>query len=731
MIPNRSPSGRPRSARPRSWLQLRALALLAVARASSPPYLTPEGSLLYFEASEKILEMVRLAEVEAENWRRNRTILARTPYSKGCFQVPGSVCQRLAFHDVMVGPAKALVGDKELFVISTNPVRKVPGDRQDLHVDLDLWAEECGGRNSVSVWVLLEREPGPSEPKQASQGLPSPVIFVDGSHKSNELVQNLRKEIGCRTSAGWYTVNMTHMDPRKRFMSEDDPRCRASAIIRLARKRWPHIKFHVRPGPVKPNSGVAWVGWTWHETHDDGHRFSFLAQYGTEECVRAVRRPRYFDIKTNWRSNDWFNFLPVRPSHSIRSPSPFDRLLGIPVGRDDDKTVVAPREKCLPIVDESVAAMAHAAKPRLVRRNMPVMTVKPPVFTVDNSRFDPSGWTKLAWQKVVLASPHLSRLSAHIVHVRSRRPTQRAPYVHDLDEIRIVLDGNVTYGVGFSGECGAYSVYDAQKGHVNFFPSLFARSMASTSSTELVIYFLPRRSETRLNYTVAKGKGFGEGARIFLTGASMAGDSLRVTHSNNTSLFSDGTRPEPGRNASFLLWSLSKVSSSSDRLTRESKEQRFHAMQELGYSHIRSKVHSYGYGTRHPKSSHFYDLILVPLNGAITLAVHGVRSSRTVGMWNFAVVPAFTKFSVYHRSGPLWRSIDVLFVEVAAANRTTENNWTEHGRKRRRYEHYTGIFPPRDEHAEEGSFHHDITRLWDVSEQEVSSQLFVGAEQGL
>lgn len=606
---------------------------------------SPHGSLQYFRGTSAIYRMALDAEAEAQRWRSNRTILPRRPYAKGCFQQPESACRRLAMDPVFVDAAKALVGEKDLFVMATNPVRKVPGDRQDLHVDLDVWAPECGGNNSVSVWLLLEHDPAAR----------TPIVFVDGSEKTEALAQELRNSMGCRTAGGWYNLENK---------ADDELRCQADAMTRVASERWPELGLEVARGPADAGVGVAWRGWTWHMTHDDGDRFAFLVQYGTEKCVRAVRRPRHWDIvrdTPHWRSDDWFAFVPVDPE-SVKIPSPFDQLIGVPPQKSTNgkhrKTTPASKARhhsqphrksndlCRPTVDKSVDKLSRRAEPfQLAPRRPPWSPTSA----------DENGWTD------AVASPHLSLLTARVSRTSSGAVFQ-PPHVHRyLDEIRIVLEGSVTYGVGYTGECGYYAVYDALPGHVNFFPSRLSRTSLASNSTELVLYFAPKLGRPRTDASHSENfPSFGDPARRFLTQASMAGDRLRATHAAESSLCSNGTRPLPGTTVSSTVWSLIPVRP--DQVKRAFLEERRHALKDIGYRHLRSKVVSYGAFFAATPSSHFYDTVVVPLTGAIRITTHGGRVLSLVTLGSFALVPAGLAHGFQADRDS---SVDVLTIELA------------------------------------------------------------------
>lgn len=658
-----------------------AYAVVLATRCDGQPLgFSKEGSLNFFRASDALTKLALDAETEAEDWRTNRTKLPRKPYPKGCWQQPNSACRRLATHPEFLAAAKTMTGDKDLFIVATNPVRKIIGDRQDLHTDLDLWAPECANNNSASVWVLLEFD---SDSR-------SPVLFIDGSDKTGVMAQDIREEMGCRVQGGWYNIA---------DRPDDAEECRAEKVLEVARAKFPEIDLKIVTGPIEPNVGVAWSGHSWHETMDDGNRLAALVQYGTEECARAVRRPRHWDVSRRlppWRSDDWFAWMPAEKRNLLKTPTPFDTFTMGPLGGDerdkkdaDDRKEELIREeaeigagsrrriesssglktvlemdtgKCMPSLVDPITDVykSHVVPKNILRKRSVPFKASPEIH---RSGEDPREMAERSWQNSI-ASPHSHFFVAHVAQYQSNGEISlvHENHVHTYDELRIVLEGKVSYSVGYDGTCGMYSVFDAFPGQVNFFPSRLAHSVRSSeiNSAELVIHFAPKSRDVTKSIDLTTDT-LGHPSRRYLTVIGTVADKLRFVLRNEASFLTNGTKPDRGKTHVATLFSL--VGQLARTLPEDLREDRIKALDDLGYQLLRSKIISFGASVTMPSSSHYYDVLVVALSDRAKLL--GPKGGEVIILekLDYAIVPSGREFGIQAFESS---SVDVLIIEFSA-----------------------------------------------------------------
>jgi hypothetical protein len=615
------------------------------------------------------------ARLVAGGWNASASMfeLARQPLmirTKVCW-VWSAACRALALHPAFAAQARSVLGaGVPLYVKTTQIIAKDAGAWQPMHTDLDMWAEECRGAGSATVWALVRVGQDPL-PRAA-------ITVIEGSQRTNVSFDHWISERDCWTPRTWRL--------RGQGPLEMAPHCTDEELVRKAQATWPAAGLRYVDGPVHLWDGLVWRGSTWHETHDDASRTAVLIQYGTEACMRALRAPQNFpfDPRIRWRGPDRYPFLavpelsPAQAASVVRAAAGW-RSAGI-AGGD-----VAPFQRAhwwdtymLPYTegrqrlfwpDERGAippanwhdACAHQLAPVSLRVPRTDATVRTGVLRATLADFSPEGSPDRTlggidvhhW-KHVQRTPHLALISAQLMRGRRGGAPEIPARAQPTDELCVVLEGKLDYVLGLRGQCGLFSAFVAERGHIGLIPAglYHARGPSNESDArELCVRFAPRSRDPHFAQSSALERLPAlSHNKQWLTAVAAASLAASKLPAQGRALAADGTGAPAGESFETLLWHF------------ENK-----AGDALGYRQLVGYVVSMGAGARQRVDSSALDVLIVPLHGTTRVRADSAAAGALIlTPGEFAVVPVGASgrgIALAANSGPA----DCLVVKVASA----------------------------------------------------------------
>lgn len=588
--------------------------------------------------------------------------LPRMVEAKQCW-IWSKACRELALHPELASHARSLLGhSRPLFVKSTQVVSKREGDCQRMHTDLDMLADECGGDNSVSVWVLVETE---ADPLPAS---PLQVLLGSASLPGNPTAEQLFTERGCKLSGGWV---------RCKKLDAHESTCGLQSAVDAAAARWPRAGLRLADGPTRLWGGIAWRGLAWHATRDLAARTAVLVQYGTEECVRAVRVPKAsFNLSSpgRWYEPSRYSFLPLPDAAGVVKPlrqpvwwDPYflplraraDHRQPAATGSGSDAGLADAKQDwySLPTQIVSVHGAAGSCKPiygpNYLRPPLADATAESSVHGVllgtrdqfsSRASWRGGGCSSYFWQAgKTFRTPHLAVFVAQLqVWARGGKPAHSA-HSESTDELCVLLSGDVHYVLSLDGTCGRFSAHVGERGQLLFMPTgLFHTAAPSPAgdAEELCFKFAPHsRAASLAPRSQSAARLVSERAAVpswrrEVSAAVMAADAATV--SGRHALF--GAELADGANASIELW-------------------KFRRPRTLGYRLLEAHVFFLGARARKAEQMHISaDVLIVLLRGVliITSGAHAIASSNTPTspvsrlerQGDFAIVPEGTHYTL-------------------------------------------------------------------------------------
>mmetsp|Transcript_17792 Transcript_17792/g.46016 ORF Transcript_17792/g.46016 Transcript_17792/m.46016 type:complete len:612 (+) Transcript_17792:24-1859(+) len=520
-------------------------------------------------------------------------------------------CRQLGQNKALARQARELMGwSGPLYVRTVQIIPKARGTVHRLHTDLDMWAPECAGKQSATVWTLVSSDADKNRRLSASD---TPLRMVSGSHKlHNVTADHFLANTGC-----W-----------SEMLTWPGRQCSLDTIVTHARRVWPDAGLELlSKGPVRSGEGVAWLGHVWHATKDTFSRKTLLLQYGTEACVRAVRPPyAHFDVRKRWRGPDRYPFFPV---NDLPSPQPL--ALSAPL----DKYYLpgaAGAGECVFHVDEATGQRSARARAP-ARLNRPKVVLRAEMADAKTSWEAPDGASRVRDWPGELRTASLDHLSARRRVWRARSKGVRPPRAAYVDEVCVMLRGSVQYAVSLERTCGPgnTSAFTADAGHVNWLPTGAYHTAAGNGveAQELCVTLMPRgrkraRGRPTLNFVQIHA------LQTALLGGDAVPASEKIPVSGGPALKLGGTLETP-------IWSVS------------------HAH---GYKHLRAWALSMGAGGSYTHAGR-HDLVVVPLGEGVLRVLEGAHAWRDLAVGDFAVLPEGAERSFKTEHGA-----DAVFIEV-------------------------------------------------------------------
>lgn len=535
-------------------------------------------------------------------WVKNPIGLPRGTRATECWQL-FDTCRELARHPALVKAAKTVAGrDAQLYLLSLDVIQGTT--REPLHADLSLHPPACGGTNSTTVWALTQ---------VAGELSSSPMRAVANTHRL--------------TAKGILPQSSACPAP-----SDTEPPCTAQSALPQLQATFPNDgPFEIVEGPMRPGQVLAWAGQSWHEQFPSVGVSAVVVTYGTEDCVRAYRPPRWVEHEIpnaparRWTSVDQLPLLPVDmlaadsrlpadmlPSPWKPRPAPFDQLITPgPTRLDADEDLPG-----------ACRMLGNSTK------KLDINTVRPVgklAYFLDARRASPVGEDGTRTWSRHFSTRHLSYLKIGFAERQSGEPVARDAGVELFDQVAVVLDGMVTYAASVDGQCGHFSAFDSRPGNAQLFLSGVVHTSAPASDsngTDMVIKMMPRARNQQAHMHWLKAGGHLEGSALVAAKRAILGadavDDPRVQPSSVTG--------DPAYNDT-ILW----------RVTAEDK---------AGYIHLLGAVQRLSPVRHQQWRSHAFDIIVVPIDGPITFLSMGTMGPATVEPRGAVVVPAGARYAL-------------------------------------------------------------------------------------